>query len=51
MLFLNCGLRLSELVSINIDNINGDILRVIGKGNKERTVYLNKACITLLMSI
>lgn len=45
MLFLNCGLRLSELVSINIDNINGDILRVIGKGNKERTVYLNKACI------
>lgn len=44
-LFLNCGLRLSELVSINISNIRGDTLTVIGKGNKERTVYLNNACI------
>lgn len=44
MLFLNCGLRLSELVNIDIDKINGDTLRVIGKGNKERTVYLNEAC-------
>lgn len=48
VLFLNCGLRLSELVSINIDNIDGDVLRVIGKGNKERTVYLNKACINAI---
>lgn len=44
-LFLNCGLRLSELISIDINKISGDILTVIGKGNKERTVYLNKACI------
>jgi len=44
-LFLNCGLRLSELVSIDINKISSDILTVIGKGNKERTVYLNNACI------
>lgn len=44
-LFLNCGLRLSELVGINISTIKGDVLTVIGKGNKERTVYLNPACI------
>lgn len=50
-LFLNCGLRLSELVSIDYNKIkfneNEDIATVIitGKGNKERTVYLNKACI------
>lgn len=43
-LFLNCGLRLSELVSIDIDKIKGDTLAVVGKGNKERTIYLNKAC-------
>ncbi|MDD2573126.1 MAG: tyrosine recombinase XerC [Bacillota bacterium] len=44
-LFLNCGLRLSELVGINISNIRGDTLTVIGKGDKERTVYLNDACL------
>lgn len=45
MLFLNCGLRLSELASINISKIkNNDTLTVIGKGNKERTIYLNDAC-------
>lgn len=44
-LFLNCGMRLAELVNINITDINGDTLTVIGKGNKERTVYLNHACI------
>lgn len=43
-LFLNCGLRLSELVNININKIRNDTLTVIGKGNKERTIYLNKAC-------
>ena len=47
-LFLNCGLRLSELVSINIDKIKGDTLVVVGKGNKERTIYLNDACILAL---
>lgn len=44
-LFLNCGLRLSELCSIDISKIKEDTLTVIGKGNKERTVYLNEACL------
>lgn len=43
-LFLNCGLRLSELCSINISEIKDDTLTIIGKGNKERTIYLNRAC-------
>lgn len=40
--FLNCALRLSELVAIDIDDIKNDTLTVIGKGNKERTIYLNE---------
>ena len=44
-LFLNCGMRLSELCSIDIRKIKGDILTIVGKGDKERTVYLNEACI------
>ena len=44
-LFLNCGMRLAELVNINITDIHGDSLVVIGKGNKERTIYLNEACL------
>lgn len=44
-IFLNCGLRLSELVNIDINKIKGETLSVIGKGNKERTVYLNHACL------
>lgn len=47
-LFLNCGLRLSELCSINISSIKEDTLTIIGKGNKERTVYLNKACLNAI---
>lgn len=47
-LFLNCGLRLSELCSIDISKIKGDTLTIVGKGNKERTVYLNKACLTAI---
>ena len=45
-LFLNCGMRLSELVGISIKDIDFSEckLNVIGKGNKERTIYLNKAC-------
>ncbi len=43
-LFLNCGLRLSELVGININNIKNETLTVIGKGDKERMIPLNKAC-------
>lgn len=52
--FLNCGMRLSELVSLDYNKIqiNEDSATVIitGKGNKERTVYLNKACIAALTS-
>lgn len=44
-LFLNCGMRLSELCGIRISKIKGDILVILGKGNKERTVYLNQACL------
>ena len=51
-LFLNCGTRLSELVGINISDIDftENRLTVIGKGNKERTIYLNNACIKALNS-
>lgn len=45
ILFLNCGMRVSELVGINLSDIQGDTLRLRGKGNKERVVYLNEACI------
>ena len=45
-LFLNCGMRLAELVSIDYNDIKSDnTLIITGKGNKERTVYLNRACI------
>lgn len=45
-LFLNCGMRLAELVSIDYNDIKADgSLIITGKGNKERTVYLNQACI------
>ncbi len=45
-MFLNCGLRLSELVSINISHIrDNNTLVVLGKGNKERVIYLNNACL------
>lgn len=47
-LFLNCGLRLSELCSINISAIREDTLLVMGKGGKERTIYLNAACVAAL---
>ncbi|MBQ2891137.1 MAG: tyrosine recombinase XerC [Clostridia bacterium] len=47
-LFLNCGLRLSELVSINIIDVRNDTLVITGKGNKERTVYLNDACMNAI---
>jgi len=47
-LFLNCGLRLSELCGINLRNIKEETLIVLGKGKKERTVYLNGACLHAL---
>ncbi len=45
-LFLNCGMRLSELVGISLPDIDPQLrsLRVLGKGNKERIIYLNDAC-------
>ncbi len=45
-LFLNCGIRLSELCSINLTSVDSDIteMRIVGKGNKERLIYLNDAC-------
>ena len=46
-LFLNCGLRLSELCGLNISDISSDgIMTVTGKGNKERAVYLNDSCLS-----
>lgn len=49
-LFLNCGMRLSELVGINMNDIdfNECKMTVIGKGNKERTIYLNKSCMVAI---
>ena len=45
-LFLNCGMRLSELVGLNVTDIRPDgTVRILGKGNKERIIYLNSACV------
>lgn len=44
-LFLNCGMRLSELCGLNLSDIRADgTMRLLGKGNKERIVYINDAC-------
>lgn len=54
MLFLNCGMRLSELVALNLTDVQGSmasessVLKIIGKGNKERIVYLNQACVSAI---
>lgn len=42
-IFLNCGLRISEIVGLNLGDIRADHIRVLGKGSKERVVYLNDA--------
>lgn len=47
-IFLHCGLRLSELVGIDIDHITDDMLSVIGKGNKQRPVPLDDECIKVI---
>ena len=48
-LFLNCGLRLSELVGLNVTDIRSDnTARVLGKGNKERVIYLHDACLSAI---
>lgn len=48
--FLTTGMRLSELVSIDLSDVNKDSFNIIGKGNKERTVYLTKNCLDLINS-
>lgn len=48
-LFLNCGLRVSEMAGLNYTDIRSDnTIRVLGKGNKERVIYLNSACINAI---
>ncbi len=44
MLFLNCGIRRSELVGLNLTDVYEDRIRVVGKGNKERFVYFSTSC-------
>lgn len=44
MLFLNCGIRRSELVGLNLSDVYDDRIRVVGKGNKERIVYMGASC-------
>ena len=44
MLFLNCGLRISELVALNLNDVRENQIRILGKGNKERILFLNDAC-------
>ena len=44
MIFLNCGIRRSELVGLNLTDVYEDRLRVVGKGNKERIVYMGTSC-------
>ena len=50
VLFLNCGMRLAELVGMNLEDIDFEQrqIRLFGKGHKERMVYLNDACIEAL---
>ena len=49
-LFLNCGLRLGELVALNLSSLDmqEEKMRIMGKGSKERMIYLNPACMTAL---
>ena len=52
-LFLNCGMRVSELVGIRLNDLDPELrsLRVLGKGNKERIIYLNEACRSVLVPL
>lgn len=47
-IFLNCGLRISEITGLNITDVREDHLRVFGKGGKERIVYLNDSTISAI---
>lgn len=46
--FLTTGMRLSELISIDLSDVNTDSFNIIGKGNKERTIYLTQNCQNLI---
>lgn len=48
LLFLSCGLRISEVVNLNISDFRYDHLIILGKGNKERVVYLNDICLSAI---
>ena len=53
-IFLNCALRLSELAALNINQVDSDILTVIGKGNKEGKMYITptvKQALSVWLSI
>ncbi len=52
-LFLNCGMRVSELVGIKLNDLEPELrsMRVVGKGNKERIIYLNEACRAVLIPL
>lgn len=51
-LFINCGMRLSELVGLNMQDVNLDerSMRLLGKGNKERIIHINDACADAIVS-
>ena len=49
-IFLNCGLRVSELAGLNIGDINDNVMRVTGKGNKQRMIYMNDAVIEAIQA-
>ena len=52
VLFLNCGMRLSELVNLNVRDVNFSekTMRLLGKGNKERIIYINNACVDAIQN-
>lgn len=51
-LFINCGMRLSELVGLNLQDVNLDerSMRLLGKGNKERIIHINDACADAILT-
>lgn len=51
MIFLNCGLRVSELAGLNLDDIMDHVMRVTGKGNKQRMIYMNDAVVSAFKAL
>ena len=50
VIFLNCGLRVSELCNLNLEDIHEDTIKVTGKGNKQGVVYLNTMCLEAIQA-